>query len=109
MATQHAPAEQRRQQLHGIHEDRRARVRERTSVQHLEQQSQPGIATQQAHEAAAQPEVMAFSNHMELRRLKEQFRKIAIYLNCLHMTHSGIHRWYDCANARAGGCRGGIP
>jgi hypothetical protein len=38
----------------------------------LEQQSQPGNATQQAQEAAAQPEVVALNNHMELRRSEEQ-------------------------------------
>jgi hypothetical protein len=47
-----AAAEQRRQQLHSTREDRLARARERTRVQHLaqnlEQQSQPGIATQHA-------------------------------------------------------------
>ena len=52
------------------------RARERTRVQHLaqhlEQQSQPGNATQQAQEAAAQPEVVALNNRMELRRSEEQ-------------------------------------
>ena len=54
----------------------RAGARERTRVQHLaqhlEQQSQPGNATQQAQEAATQPEVVALNNHMELRRSEEQ-------------------------------------
>ena len=71
-----AAAEQRRQQLHSTREDRRARARERTRVQHLaqnlEEQSQPGNATQQAQEAAAQPEVVALNNRMELRRSEEQ-------------------------------------
>jgi len=75
-----AAAEQRRQQLHSTREDRRARARERTCVQnlaqHLEQQSQPGNATQQAQEAAAQSEVVALNNRME------QFRRIAAPLNC---------------------------
>jgi len=37
-----------------------------------QQQSQPGNATQQAKEAAAQPEVVALNNRMELRRSEEQ-------------------------------------
>ena len=84
-----AAAEQRRQQLHSTREDRRAKARERTRVQHLaqhlEQQSQPGNATQQAQEAAAQTELVALNNRMELsmelRRSEEQFRGIAP-LNC---------------------------
>ena len=60
-----AAAEQRRQQLHSTREDRQARARERTHAQHLaqhlEQQSQPGNATQQAQEAAAQSEVVALN------------------------------------------------
>ena len=71
-----AAAKQRRQQLHITRKDRRARARERTRVQHLaqnlEEQSQPGNATQQAQEAAAQPEVVALNNRMELRRSEEQ-------------------------------------
>ena len=80
-----AAAEQRRQQLHSTQEDRRARARERTRVQHLAQhlaQPQPGNATQQAQEAAAQSEVVALNNRMELRRSEEQFRRIAAHLNC---------------------------
>ena len=80
-----AAAEQRRQQLHSTQEDRRARARERTRVQylaqHLEQQSQPGNATQQAQEAASQTELVALNNCMELRRSEEQLRKFAP-LNC---------------------------
>ena len=72
-----AAAEQRRQQLRLTQEDRQARARERTRVQHLEQQSQPGNATQQAQEAAAQSEAVAQNNRMELRRSEEQFRRIA--------------------------------
>jgi len=48
----------------------------------LEQQSQPGNATQQAQEAAAQSEVLALNNRMELRLLEEQFKRIAAPLNC---------------------------
>ena len=81
-----AAAEQRRQQLHSTREDRRARAWERTSdqhlAQHLDQQSQPGNATQQAQEAASQSEVVALNNRMELRRSEEQFRRIAAPLNC---------------------------
>ena len=80
-----AAAEQRRQQLHSTREDRRARARERTRVQHLAQhlaQPQPGNATQQAQEAAAQSEVVALNNRMELRRSEGQFRRIAAHLNC---------------------------
>ena len=77
-----AAAEQRRQQLHSTREDRQARARKRTRVQHLaqhlEQQSQPGNATQQAQE-----EMVALNNRMELRRSEEQFRRIAAPLNCL--------------------------
>ena len=67
--------QQRRQQLHSTREDRRAGPGEdpcQHLAQHLEQLSQPGIATQQAQEAAAQPEVVALNNHMELRRSEEQ-------------------------------------
>jgi len=48
----------------------------------LEQQSQPGNATQQAQEAAAQTELVALNNRMELRRSEEQFIRIAAPLNC---------------------------
>ena len=44
------------------------RTRVQHLAQHLEQQSQPGNnATQQAQEAAAQPEVGTLNNCMELR------------------------------------------
>jgi len=62
-----AAAEQRRQQLHSTREDRQAVEDLQHLAQHLEQQSQPGNATQQAQEAAAQPEVVALINRMELR------------------------------------------
>ena len=89
------------------------RARERTRVQHLaqhlEQQSQPGIATQQAQEAAAQPEVVALNNRVELRRSEEQFSRIAFHLNCLHMTQSGVHRQYEglCKLCKSGGVQRG--
>jgi hypothetical protein len=38
----------------------------------LEQQSQPGNATQQEQEAAAQSEVVALNNRMEFMRSEEQ-------------------------------------
>ena len=53
------------------------RTRVQHLAQHLEQQSQPGNATQQALEAAAQTELVALNNRMELRRSEEQFRRIA--------------------------------
>ena len=90
-----AAAEQRRQQLHSTREDRQARARERTRIQHLaqhlEQQSQPGNATQQAQEAAAQPVLVTLNNRMELRRSEEQFRRIAATLNCsLTREHTAV-------------------
>ena len=52
----------------------------------VEQQSPFGNATQQAQEAAAQTELVALNNRMELsmelRRSEEQFRRIAAPLNC---------------------------
>ena len=74
-----AAAEQRRQQLHSTQEDRRARARERTRVQylaqHLEQQSQPGNATQQAQEAAVQSEVVALNNLYGAQALRGAVQK----------------------------------
>ena len=93
-----AAAEQRRQQLHSTREDRRARARERTRVQHLaqhlEQQSQPDNATQQAQEAAAQPELVALNIRMELRRSEEHFRRILATLNCsLTREHTAVEEY----------------
>ena len=75
-----------------------------------EQQSQPGNATQQAQEAAAQPEVVASNNHMALRSsAAAQVTQLQTHhLTLPHLTPhpTGIND-RDCANAREGGCRGG--
>jgi len=82
------------------------RARERTRVQHLaqflEQQSQPGNATQQAQEAAAQTELVALNNRMELWLSEEQFKRIAP-LNCSLTWHTAVevyiggltHHWQE--------------
>ena len=63
-------------------------------AQHLEQQSQPGNATQQAQEAAAQPEVVALNNRMELRRSAQSRRRIAATLNCsLTREHTAVEEY----------------
>jgi len=51
------------------------------------------------------------NNRTELRRSEEQFRRIAAPLNCLHMTHSGVHRRYKglCKRKSGGVQRGRSP
>ena len=98
-----AAAEQRRQQLHSTREDRRARARERTRVQHLAQhlkQQSPNMLCalplsmhQQSKDGSSFTALgrTGKGGRMELRRSEEQFRWIAAPLNCsLTREHTAV-------------------
>ena len=86
-----AAAEQRRQQLHSTREDRQARARKRTRVQHLaqhlEQQSQPGNATNRHREQ--QPRVGGYEQLYGAQAFRGAVQKDCSLPELLaHMTHS---------------------